>query len=556
MNAFQLDTRIDEICDQFEADLRAGTPVSIESTLANVEHADRENLLYWLLGVELAYRRETDESVSIQSYLERFPESHETITTYFREVPSDGDQHPKIPGYQIVDLISRGGQGAVYKAVQLRTGQDVALKFISLSVFSGLDEKAAQQAYANFEAELKIAATLRHPNAVRLYDAGQTPEGAYLIMELVRGGNLAERGRRLNQFEAADMIRLIAEAVSEAHRGNILHLDIKPQNILIDDEQGQPRLVDFGLARLESIGKRSESIAGTPGYMAPEQLSRDNLDVRTDVFGLGATLYVLLTGKKPIQGAKLEEMLARPGELEVVSPRSIRPEVDERLEQICMKCLESSVDKRFQTVAELIESLESIRNREGARNTAHMANGVLVVAITFFVINILVAVMLASSIHEAFIWPTIFLVYLPLFTVFHIYPPGADDPSGTTHEQMWSIWIGKCVTEICACIALRILVDDLYLAIGIAYTFFMAMSGMAVCCSGARFWAGFYVMAVAFWLLVPVLALAAIWGSVVGPVIYAFSSIGIVAYVVHLRKIAIRLQSQAAKEQYAPTLRG
>ena len=293
---------IDKLCDQFERELRSGNSATIEDYLGHVASPERATALYWLLKIESAVLAQRTTKVDANDYLARFPQYTKIIAKVFGSSNQPREDRPSIPGNQIVELISQGGQGAVFRAIQERTGQEVALKFIATEHLRSTDCSAAQRAIDNFETEVKTAATFRHPNAISLYDAGQCDSGTYLVMELVPGGNLDERRSKLNQYKVAKIIRRIAEVVAEAHRSRILHLDIKPQNILYDESVKQPRLIDFGLARLEAIGQRADVVAGTPGYMPPEQASHEKLDERTDVFGLGATLNDLLTGQRPVPG--------------------------------------------------------------------------------------------------------------------------------------------------------------------------------------------------------------------------------------------------------------
>src|SRR6266849_983534 len=201
--------------------------------------------------------------------------------------------------YELLEQIGRGGQGVVFRAHQKSLNRTVALKVISLGQW------ASEAHVKRFRREAEAAARLEHPCIVPIYEVGERDGSCYFSMKFVEGGQLDEVIKRepMPPRRAAELITKVARTVHYAHEHSILHRDIKPGNILLD-EKGEPHLTDFGLARLvesESTVTRTMEVLGTPSYMAPEQAAGNNpaaagLTGATDVYGLGAVLYQLLTG--------------------------------------------------------------------------------------------------------------------------------------------------------------------------------------------------------------------------------------------------------------------
>ena len=242
--------------------------------------------------------------------------------------------------YELLKVLGEGGMGIVYKARQLSLNRPVALKMIKAARFASADE------VRRFQNEAEAVARLDHPNIVPIFEVGQYEDQHYFSMKLIAGESL---DKRLKDYiadprRAARLVATTAGAIHHAHQRGILHRDLKPANILIDAE-GQPHVTDFGLAkRVEGDSEltRSGAILGTPAYMAPEQASgkRGAVTTATDVYGLGAVLYALLTGRAPFGGTTVIDTLEQVRERPPEPPRKLNPRVPRDLEVICLKCLE------------------------------------------------------------------------------------------------------------------------------------------------------------------------------------------------------------------------
>ena len=260
--------------------------------------------------------------------------------------------------YELLEEVGRGGQGVVFRARQRSLGRTVALKVI------GLGQWASKAHLKRFRREAHAAASLDHPRIVPVYDVGERDGSCYFSMKFVDGGQLDEVAKRtpISIRQAAELIAKVARTVHYAHEHGILHRDIKPGNILLD-QKGEPHLTDFGLARLldsESTVTRTVEVMGTPSYMAPEQASGKNVELTgaADVYGLGAVLYQLLTGHPPFAGGTTYETIKLVLDTEPRPPRSINPKIDRDLSTICLKCLEKDPQRRYSSALALAEDLD------------------------------------------------------------------------------------------------------------------------------------------------------------------------------------------------------
>jgi serine/threonine protein kinase len=297
-------------------------------------------------------------------------------------VEENGETPPvRIPmpfgDYELQGEIGRGGQGVVYRARQKSLNRTVALKIIVLGHW------ATARHLKRFRLEAEAAARLNHPSIVPIHEIGERDGCCYFSMNLIEGGQLDEVVRReaISIRRVAELIAKLARTVHYAHEHGVLHRDIKPGNILLDKE-GEPHLTDFGLARLvetESTVTRTTEVLGTPSYMAPEQASGNNvaLTSATDIYGLGAVLYHLLTGCPPFAGGTTYETVRLVLETEPRQPRLLNPKVNRDLSTICLKCLQKDPQRRYASALALAEDIERWLKHEPiqARRTGLFTRG-------------------------------------------------------------------------------------------------------------------------------------------------------------------------------------
>lgn len=270
----------------------------------------------------------------------------------------------KFGDYELLEELGRGGMGIVFRATQISLGREVAIKMI---LRGGL---ASEMELRRFLIEASATARLQHPHIVPVYEVGDFEGRPYFSMQLIQGRTLADLllDGPLPDRTAALLVMRAAEAIDHAHRQGILHRDLKPSNILLD-EQGQPHVTDFGLAKKisdETKVTRSGMVVGTPAYMSPEQASPSRMAVgpASDVYSLGCVLYHALTGQPPLFADSPVEMMMMILEQEPVPPRLIRPSIDRDLEMIVIRCLQKPIDLRYESAAELAADLRAFLNDE------------------------------------------------------------------------------------------------------------------------------------------------------------------------------------------------
>ena len=264
---------------------------------------------------------------------------------------------PLVAGYEVLEELGRGGMGVVYRARQKNPQRLVALKMIRQDCIPSAEN------VQRFCREAEAVASLDHPNIAPIYEVGRHEGRLFYTMKLIEGGGLDQhRGRFRDEPRAAvALLQAVAAAVCHAHKQGLIHRDIKPSNILLDRD-GRPYLTDFGLSRhmQEDLNlTRTGQVLGTPTYIAPEQIrgQHEGVTSRTDIYGLGAVLYTLLTGQPPFEGRNAYEVLLRVAETPPLPPRRLNPRVDRDLETVCLKCLEKSPAKRYGCAGELGEDL-------------------------------------------------------------------------------------------------------------------------------------------------------------------------------------------------------
>jgi TolB-like protein/predicted Ser/Thr protein kinase/Flp pilus assembly protein TadD len=266
--------------------------------------------------------------------------------------------------YELLEEIGRGGQGTVYRARQKGLNRTVALKVVRAGQWT------TQGHLKRFRFEAETAASLDNPNIVPIYEVGERNGSCFFSMKFIEGGPLDQlfKHEPMPVRAAAELIAKLARAVHYAHQRGILHRDIKPGNILVDPN-GEPHLTDFGLARLtetESTVTRTLDTLGTPSYMAPEQAlgNSNQLTGTTDVYGLGAVLYHLLTGHPPFAGGTTYQTIRLLLETEPRNPRLWNPKTDRDLATICLKCLEKNPQRRYPSALALAEDLDCWLNHK------------------------------------------------------------------------------------------------------------------------------------------------------------------------------------------------
>lgn len=275
------------------------------------------------------------------------------------ELHLDASAPSRFGDYELLELLGRGGMGVVYRARHLPLERVVALKMLVSGAL------ASETELHRFRAETEAVARLDHPSIVPIYDVGEHGGCPYFTMKLLEGGNLVENLERFrgDRRRVAEVLAVLARAVHHGHQRGILHLDLKPANVLLD-AAGRPHVADFGVARhLEKKAghTRTDSLGGTPSYMSPEQAAGHsrNLTTATDVYGLGAILYELLTGQPPFTAATPTLVLQKVLDPEPATPPHVLdPRVDRDLETICLKCLEKEPKRRYGSAEELAEELE------------------------------------------------------------------------------------------------------------------------------------------------------------------------------------------------------
>jgi RNA polymerase sigma factor (sigma-70 family) len=259
--------------------------------------------------------------------------------------------------YRIERLIGAGGVGKVYRATVRGRVEEVAVKFLRKSFHDD------REAVARFRAEAALVATLNHPGIVRVHGIGQTAGGLYFMaMDLVQGSDLSRivKARAVRQSEAIDWISQACTPIEHVHGRGVIHCDLKPSNLLLGAD-GRIRVTDFGFARSQFSANRG--VAGTASFMAPEQISDDwgPIGPRTDIYGLGAVLYWLLTGHAPFEGRRADDVLAQVVSTQAVAPPNLaQPDLPGPLNSVCVKCLAKRAEDRFSSAQDLERVLSTI----------------------------------------------------------------------------------------------------------------------------------------------------------------------------------------------------
>jgi WD40 repeat protein len=391
---------IDDIADGFEAAWKKGSPPSIRSLLGTVHEPGRPFLLRELVLIDLEYRRRAGERRRLEDYLKEFPDlggpdgslpdglvlkalairdrydgagpppapeaSGGFVGSSCRDpsgkpsaFPSDSpaESLPRTLGrFQLLELLGTGSFGAVYKARDAELCRTVAVKLPRPGYFHRPELRE------RFLREARSAAQLSHPHIVKVHEIAHEGDLPYLVSDYIPGHTLADvlKTRKVDFREAAELAAQVAEALDFAHRHKIVHRDVNPRNILIDGA-GQAHVTDFGLARREegeTLATLEGQVLGTPAYMAPEQAAGEpgKVDARSDVYGLGAVLYELLTSELPFRGS-VRMLLHQVVHDEPRPPRRLNDRVPRDLETICLKAMAKSPARRYAAAGDLATDL-------------------------------------------------------------------------------------------------------------------------------------------------------------------------------------------------------
>lgn len=373
---YSLSRHIDQICDQFEAELVAKSNPRIEDYLKYVAKPDRDQLLRELVALDFDFRRQR-QTVDFDEYFKRFPQSVDAIRDLPAELKSvapdqaetlaalpskeaspSGSAAPKPPSsrFESLEVAGEGGFATVWKAWDTVMQRTVAVKIPHSMKLGTRDLSEALR-------EAQAASQLRHPNIVFVHEVNERDGVAFIVTDYIDGMNLRECQATgpLNCRQAVKLVTTLARAVQHAHERGVIHRDLKLKNIVVD-KNGEPHIADFGLAKREGQPDMlaiQGLVMGTPAYMAPEQARADHsaVDRRTDIYSLGVILFELLTGRTPFHGNE-EELLEQARNAPPPHPRSIKPAISIALDLICFKCLNKSAGERYQTAENLADDLD------------------------------------------------------------------------------------------------------------------------------------------------------------------------------------------------------
>jgi len=260
--------------------------------------------------------------------------------------------------YQIIEELGKGGMGKVYKVLDKDIKEKVALKLLSPEIAS--DETTIER----FSNELKFARKISHRNVCRMYDLGKEEGTHYITMEFVPGEDLKRLVRKVGQLSAGKAIfiaKQMCEGLTEAHRLGVVHRDLKPQNVMVDEE-GNARIMDFGIARsLKAKGVTGSGVMiGTPEYMSPEQAEVKEVDHRSDIYSLGVIIYEMVTGQAPFEGETPLSIAMKHKSQAPRDPKEINAQISEVLSSVILRCMEKDRDKRYQNVEDILSELINI----------------------------------------------------------------------------------------------------------------------------------------------------------------------------------------------------
>jgi hypothetical protein len=478
------------------------------------------------------------------------PASPGTTTWAHPVLPNRGESSPtaRILGdYELLAEIGRGGMGVVYMARQTNLDRLVALKMILPG------ELASEDDLKRFHTEAEATARLQHPGIVRVHEVSEVEGRLFYSMDYIDGPSLSKllASGPLPGRVAARLMAAVARAIHHAHQHGILHRDLKPSNILLDRDD-HPHVTDFGLAKKiggDSRQTRTGAVLGTPSYMAPEQAAGKihELGPACDVYGLGALLYELLTGRPPFQSESQLDTLCQVMEREPVPPRLLNPKVEHDLETICLKCLEKQPASRYASAEALARDLERFLNGDAISARSVNVLDRLARALersqhdqefrTYGQLALLFAVIVGLT-HVVIFVLTFRGPPYPLFWIgaaritqfvlmglaYLRFCPTRYLPASAAERQLWSIWIGYLVASVVVVIAGRIMeteehpLDELAL-----FPVWSTFAGMAFFAMGGNYWGRCYALGAAFFVAAVLMPFALHWSSLIFGGLWAFA---------------------------------
>jgi serine/threonine protein kinase len=474
--------------------------------------------------------------------------------------------------YELLGELGRGGMGVVYKARDRSLDRVVAIKMILPNALPGAAE------LQRFRTEAAAAAKLQHSHIVSVHRVGVLEGRPFYSMDYIEGPSLAQRLAQgpLPGRTAARYLAPVARAIDYAHRQGILHRDLKPGNILLDSSD-HPRVTDFGLAKqlsTEAGQTRTGAVLGTPSYMAPEQAAgRKDLGPACDVYGLGALLYELVTGRPPFQADNPLDTLMQVIEREAAPPRLLNPAIDRDLETICLKCLAKNPKERYSTAEALADDLDRYLNGEPIRARSlnvmdrlartlerdlipgefhSYATMLLLFAAVILGESVLMSCLLFAKVADVWLTVTRFAQFPVLALIFVRYRAPNLLPRSPSERTLWSIWLGYLVAG-----AIMTGVDRQVFGRGQMYhSGFYAhqatAAGLAFFIMGGVFWGRFYSLGATFFGLALLMPL---WPDA-APLVFGTAwavALGLIARHLNRLEKAAAGAGKAAKTQAVPT---
>ncbi len=276
--------------------------------------------------------------------------------------------------YEVLEKLGQGGMGVVYRVRDRKLDEEMALKVLKPEI------AAHTETIERFKNELKFARRIAHRNVCKMYDLNEGEKILFITMEYVRGEDLKSLIRRKGMFTEKDtlaVVKQVCEGLAEAHALGVIHRDLKPQNIMMD-EKGGAKVMDFGIARsVEAPGAtQTGMMIGTPDYISPEQVEGEKADQRSDIYSLGAILYEMVTGKVPFKGDTALSVAIKHKTQAPQNPRTTNPELTPGMGRLILKCMEKEKEKRYQTVRELLADLQNIEKGLPLRDGISIFSGI------------------------------------------------------------------------------------------------------------------------------------------------------------------------------------